>query len=491
MGVLLEKFSSDLHSYARHSSIPISIYKQVSSTNGDTTTQQLNPFAYYTDFWQPLFIDFLLDLDHSSYEQDKQKFIDECKLCYRCDETYLAVIEEFERTYTPKDAIRWYTCNTFIFRLLNRSLRLHDIRGIFKFRFFIADLYEQLKQIYYGYFRNYTYVEDMKMKRYRGQRMSKFELDNNFTYGTLVSINSFLSTSRDRDVAVRFAGISDRRAEIVSVVFECDILIEKQNSFEWKPFADLFGDQSQFKSEEEECLFMAGAFFRIGKTTYCDTDQFYTVKITLIDEDDRQIDITKDYQTLKTTTSIESKLIKIGNLLTADQAKSYYCLLQDELGSSLSIRAACHIGLGWTAYKEKKYSEAVIEQEQALSLLLKAQNNDLLIQSYNCLGAIYTAEKSYPKALECYRKAYNLGQTPSIDKYSMYNHYHNISSIQIACIYKIMGDIQLAWDMYEKLFDHELRYSEEFAGHIYIFIAEAGIHDSSLSLKQQYLLWSK
>ncbi|CAF1643030.1 unnamed protein product [Didymodactylos carnosus] len=48
--------------------------------------------------------------------------------------------------------------DTFVYHLLNRALRQLNLNGIFKFRFFITDLYEQLKQEYERYLEDDTYT---------------------------------------------------------------------------------------------------------------------------------------------------------------------------------------------------------------------------------------------------------------------------------------------------------------------------------------------
>jgi hypothetical protein len=64
----------------------------------------------------------------------------EYERAYRDNAVELAKIEEFFRSYTPESCIRWYTKDSFRYRLLNKAFRTENIDIIFKFRFFIVDL---------------------------------------------------------------------------------------------------------------------------------------------------------------------------------------------------------------------------------------------------------------------------------------------------------------------------------------------------------------
>jgi len=41
------------------------------------------------------------------------------------------LIHKFQRTYEPTDAIKWYTLDSFIYRLVNRACRTLDIIVMF------------------------------------------------------------------------------------------------------------------------------------------------------------------------------------------------------------------------------------------------------------------------------------------------------------------------------------------------------------------------
>ncbi|CAF4389186.1 unnamed protein product, partial [Adineta steineri] len=68
-----------------------------------------------------------------------------CRTKFSRDRFVLAKIDEFERRYqSNQDAAKWYTADSFLYRLLNQVLRTEAIDPIFKFRYYIQDLHNQL-----------------------------------------------------------------------------------------------------------------------------------------------------------------------------------------------------------------------------------------------------------------------------------------------------------------------------------------------------------
>ncbi len=66
--------------------------------------------------WWIHFIDILI---HLSYPENvsQAKLIDLLKHYYSDNPIEMQEVEEFERTYHSKQAIWWYTCDTFLYRM--------------------------------------------------------------------------------------------------------------------------------------------------------------------------------------------------------------------------------------------------------------------------------------------------------------------------------------------------------------------------------------
>ncbi|CAF1234238.1 unnamed protein product [Rotaria sordida] len=166
------------------------------------------------------------------------------------------------------------------------------------------------------------------------------------------------------------------------------------------------------------------------------------------------------------------------------------------------MTAACLTGQAWIALKREQYNLAIKLALEALSIVDKS-NDELKITILNCLGGVYLKLKNFPKAIEYYTQAYNLskptddkivnnnysGPCIPIDKYAMYDNYRNISSINIACIHKKNGDIQLAWNMYKEAIDCEMRDTNDFHCHTCMTIAEFGTHEMIITQEEKTRAW--
>jgi hypothetical protein len=170
---LIHQIKADQKSRAKVEE-PLSINVFTASDNPDQSTTGLNGHFIHS----LLLIDVLIRM--KSVETDKQQLITLCKNEYKINGTQLAVVREFEREYSTDKALWWYTRNSFIYRMLNKALRVQNIDQLFLFRFVISDIYQNLKQ----------YQCQSPIRVYRGQVMSNDELNI-----LRNSINDFISTN--------------------------------------------------------------------------------------------------------------------------------------------------------------------------------------------------------------------------------------------------------------------------------------------------------
>ncbi|CAF1313106.1 unnamed protein product [Didymodactylos carnosus] len=79
-------------------------------------------------------------------DQAKKRMIEKCQEYYHGDIQELQSIKEFDKTYKSSDAIKWYTKDCFLYKLVNIALRTEDIDQLYTFGFFIADLCSSLAE---------------------------------------------------------------------------------------------------------------------------------------------------------------------------------------------------------------------------------------------------------------------------------------------------------------------------------------------------------
>ncbi|CAF1318991.1 unnamed protein product [Didymodactylos carnosus] len=98
-------------------------------------------------------------------------------------------------------------------------------------------------------------------------------------------MNSFLSTSKFKDVALIFAKCVPISEQLQAVLF--DIYIENTKRYDTKPFADVT-NVSYFK-DEDEILFDLGTVFRIIDIEYDLHEKIWNIKLKLIGKNDNKL----------------------------------------------------------------------------------------------------------------------------------------------------------------------------------------------------------
>ena len=415
----------------------------------------------------------------------------------------LAQIEEFlssENRYSPETAVKYYTKDCVLYRRVNKALRQQNFLAILDFRFFLADMQTQLQAAYDLFSCRYDVGDTMIF--YRGQLMSQQELDllnEKRRCGSLITVNSYLSTTLSRDVAKKFIAGTEESA-LIPAIYLIHAEYKDPTVIRRKPFAYI-DHLSFYCGEELEVLFSIGSFFRVDAINFNEDDHLYEIQLTFI-YDEEHLTITDDYGSLKNC-SLEERILKTGDLLYnhvkhgAVKAYNFYqCFLSDNYPAITKL--ACQNGLGWLALKQKQYQLAIDRQEQALQMYPSFQSEGCLkylyVTSYCCLGAVHKQLKEYPKALSYYSKAQAMGaEIIPIDKYAFSNTFSHIPLINIACIQKIQGAINDAWTSYKKLLATQMTKSTRLHGAIYLRIAEAGLGDdtSSSQDKEQTENWKR
>ncbi|CAM4962289.1 unnamed protein product [Rotaria socialis] len=174
-----------------------------------------------------------------------------------------------------KKALWWYTRESFFYKTLNAALRNQNIHIIFLFRGFISDIHRQLK----------AYQANDTLRVYRSQMISSNELETlRQSCDQFISINSFFSTSIDKEQALSFLNSCDVGDNIEPVLFEIDANPALVTS---KPFADV-SLYSEF-TDESEVLFMLGSIFRLKNVKRRSDGKVWIVRMTLCSDDDHDL----------------------------------------------------------------------------------------------------------------------------------------------------------------------------------------------------------
>ena len=186
-------------------------------------------------------------------------------------------LREFKEDVDADDAVlRWYTKESFLYPMLNETLRTNDVVTLFHSRYVIRQLNEQLIKRQFN----------SPVRVYRGQRMSTVEAELLAkSKGKLVCMKSFLSTSLNREIAEMFAGgkTPPNTEGIAYVMFIIDA-IPSENNKKLRSFADITGS-SYFGASEREILFMSGSVFQITNVEQ-DVNGQWVISMTTCDQED-------------------------------------------------------------------------------------------------------------------------------------------------------------------------------------------------------------
>ena len=288
-------------------------------------------------------------IEYLGDKRHKEDMVKICQTNYAQHSLEFEHIREFELTYTPVDAIHWYTRNSFVYKIVNRTLRSFDSVKLRAIAFYIRDLrselqkwhsktlLKQIKTVYHG-------LAMIQADVYRIQSMPK---------GSFVSTNGFLSTSRRREIALAFATEKQNnlRQPLVNVLLEINIDVENSPII----FADI-ASLSAFP-DEGEVLFDLGAMFHLQNVIYDkegDTD-LHIIQLSLATQD--------HYDTIKQSLKmIEYKLDEqldnsendslIGKLLNVENSLHEQRKKSDDYGQTFSLFRTAFNTL-WSASHDK------------------------------------------------------------------------------------------------------------------------------------------
>ncbi|CAF1152950.1 unnamed protein product [Didymodactylos carnosus] len=244
----------------------VSVFTRDDNENAENSLESRNA----SFMWFQLFVEVLLRMYHKS--SARNELISLCKKSYVGNKSEQTLIDEFERQYKPDKAIWWYTHESCLYRILNKALRVQDFHTIFALRSFITDIAKQLKKENERFIRTSNKSCPI-IKVYHGQGIDIDELNlMKSNIGEFISMNCFLSTSKNRATALRFARQFDMTKELGRILFEIDI----DTRLLTKAFADI--THLSYYKGEDEVLIMLGAMFRIEKISYDKKEQMWIPK---------------------------------------------------------------------------------------------------------------------------------------------------------------------------------------------------------------------
>ncbi|CAF4372486.1 unnamed protein product, partial [Didymodactylos carnosus] len=381
---LLAKLNKDIYVYTRN-------VEQITSsvcTNLGNSTRPLTE-EKVTFMWFQLLIEILLLTPQLPIALDEMLNI--CSRDYIDNHAEQTNITEFKQALIPEKAVWWYTRDTFLYKLLNKALRTQNIDDIFRFRYFIVHLHNQLTQLHRDYIKSFA-DKSKELICYRGQQITSNELERlKKDLGSLISMNGFLSTTTSFHVAKEFA-LKNISSNTKPILFHIHIDLTVPTS---TPFANI-SQWSAFKAEDE-VLFSLGAVFRLDLIKQEGNLLHIHLKMGTV-EMDPQVKALLDYtrQEICSTRMTFSTYGKFLALMSEfDSSIKYFKQLLIQLPNNHPDLATINNDMAY-AYRESHqfnealeyYNEAIRRRELQTRMSSNDHNLDLA-QSYGEVGWLH------------------------------------------------------------------------------------------------------
>ncbi|CAF4460054.1 unnamed protein product, partial [Rotaria socialis] len=364
-----------------------------------------------------LLIDVLIRMKPS--QQDKNELLALLKKEYKANEVDLKLVNEFHMAYESAKAIWWYTRESFLYRVMNKALRVRNTELIFLFRTVIRDIYEQLL----------AHQCQKCVTVYRGQILSIVEYKKlQESRGSIISLNSFLSTSLNRKIAERFVQQNMylcASGDYVVAIFEIEadptvVCMNNDKTKNRRPFAQI-DELSYYCGEESEVLFMLGSIFRLNEisgdqasSSSSSADATMSIiRMTLCSDHDS--DLKQLYDHMKNEYDREeTNLLSLGDVLRNmgkfDLAEKYYRRWLSVLPSNDFSLGELYPRLGMIAYAKGEYDTSLEWYQKSLEIDMRTRPSDHVNigNTYNSIGSVHRKKGDRGRALESYNRAVSL-----------------------------------------------------------------------------------
>lgn len=135
--MLLEQLSSDVKiSNDINDIIPISVYSRLDAIQPNSCSTDHLRFLFYQIFFHQYCL-------NSSLNSSKNNFLDIVFNYYSTNRRELKKVQQFDDEYqSSNNILSWFIENSFIRRILTKSLLTLDINILFSLRFFLKDMHK-------------------------------------------------------------------------------------------------------------------------------------------------------------------------------------------------------------------------------------------------------------------------------------------------------------------------------------------------------------
>ena len=330
----------------------------------------------------------------------RQQMIELCQQYYQTNPFQLKKIDEFHRSYQSHQAIRWYTEECFLYRLINKALRSENIQLLFLLRFYIIDLISAIEKQH----ERIQYRTSLCV--YRGSQIPRDELKKlQANIGRIVSMNGFLSTSKDVNVALQFASPTHVDEQFESVIYKITTCSHHKSVH----FVDI--EQYLDVKGENEVLFNLNTTFTIESIHRHGKVWIIDLKTT----DQGSEKLFEYFELIKNDIEEYSPMIYLGRLIRdnlgqIEQSKNYFHLLLNLFPENHSSIHSIYHELGNVYERENDLNQSLKYYQMSYDIRSKLFKlfHPLIANSCHGLASIYRRKKYYEQAISFYRKVLDI-----------------------------------------------------------------------------------
>ncbi|CAF3395113.1 unnamed protein product [Rotaria sp. Silwood2] len=392
---LIDHYSKLHHAYNNHVELilevqkGIDIYKKQSMKFNSLSKDEQESISNLSlesalFLWSYVVKEILINTDKS--DDAKQVMLAHCRSQYPSGDPMLAQIDKFEKNYQSKDAIEWYTKDSFVHKLVNKLIRIENIDALLHLKFFIVDLSACLKM---KWEQDYSHRSYESIKVFRGAQLTNTEIEK-LKPDCLISPNGYFSMSESLETASMFAG---------NTLFEIDIDPLVGNLI----FANI-AEYSQFPQEQEilfdlGCEQLANDFFKTIKEKKKSNGYVDGLINDVVHKIGYEQFIRLYEHFLRLSTADTQKIVK-----NCFRFVNLYEKCCD--ASNVAVLYGC---FGWFLTQRAEYDSAIASCTRALSLVERTSSNgNMTIEIamiHNTIGWSYYEKEDYKTALDWCQKA--------------------------------------------------------------------------------------
>ncbi|CAF2739128.1 unnamed protein product [Rotaria sp. Silwood2] len=403
-------------------------------------------------------------------EETIKEFIKFCRVHYNNNSYQTKIIKNYEKNNKKLSPIQLYTSECFLYSMLNRALRLYDIKILTKINFFVENLHEQIKKIYS------QSNDQQQITVYHEQTISNdqfLQLQKNLN--SLISFNTFLMATMDKELSLKFLEQSQNNPDLIDVLFKIKI----DRSISSYPFI-ILDEFDHYKDTDRYVLFSFNAIFQIKKIQQLN-ERLWQVNLILAKDDDEKLKsinkwIEKEFNQLNGFLRLGQMMINIDK---RDRAKEFYeMLLESTPEDDIEMFAYIHRKLGYINDQNNELNIALSHYEKSYEIRSKniQANDPRFCKIYAGMGAIERKQGHFEKAIEHFQLTLDIYKhsskpNPSLMAFCLFN---------IGLIFCEQNKYDEARDKLEKA----LRYQKDSSSHNYDLLAK--IH-SNLSIVFEHL----